>query len=198
MFWNSVFVITARKRSLRRLCFCRYLSVHRGVGHAWQGVCMAGGMHGGGCAWQGACMAGEHAWQGACMAGGVCMAGGLVWQGACMVMVGVCVHGGGCMACTYYGIQSMSGRYASYWNAFLFLYFITACFSIELLSNRVSRMDYTHVRDIVMKFPEQYDLIYIWSRIRIEILFQSCHLKQGTLHFSCRRLWCWTESNLRQ
>ena len=28
-------------------------------GRAWQGVCVAGGMHGGGHAWQGACMAGE-------------------------------------------------------------------------------------------------------------------------------------------
>ena len=39
-------------------------------------------------------MAGEHAWQGVCMAGGV--------------------HA------RYYEIRSMSGRYAFYWNAFLF------------------------------------------------------------------------------
>ena len=31
-----------------------------GRGHAWQGACMAGGMHGGG---------GEGVWQGACVAG---------------------------------------------------------------------------------------------------------------------------------
>ena len=42
-------IITARKRSLRRLCFYRCLSVHRGWGHAWWG---------GGCAWQG----GVHDW----------------------------------------------------------------------------------------------------------------------------------------
>ena len=53
--------ITARKRSLRRLCFYHLSvshSVHRGAGvagevcmaggHAWQGACMAGGAHGGG------------------------------------------------------------------------------------------------------------------------------------------------------
>ena len=37
-----------------------------GRGHAWQGACMMGGMHG-----KGACMARGHAWQGACMAGGM-------------------------------------------------------------------------------------------------------------------------------
>ena len=48
-------IITARKRSLRRLCFYRCLSVHMGGG--------------------GACVAGGHAWQ-----GGVC-GGGCVWWG---------------------------------------------------------------------------------------------------------------------
>ena len=92
---------------------------------AWQWVCMAGGMHGSG-VWQGTCMAGGvhhrgHAWRGGNMhGGGACVAGG--------------VHGGGC-GCTcgrgacvaghanppgYHEIWSMSGQYASYWNAFLF------------------------------------------------------------------------------
>ena len=53
-----------------------------GMGHAWQGACMVGGMHS----------------SGACMAGEVCMAGG--------------VHGRRDSHC--------SGRYAPYWNAFLF------------------------------------------------------------------------------
>ena len=51
-------IITARKRSLRRLCFHRCLSV-RGAcmgGHAWQGVCRADG---GGASMVGGCMAGE-------------------------------------------------------------------------------------------------------------------------------------------
>ena len=40
------------------------------VGHAWQGVCMAGGMHGRGCVWQGVmhgkgeCITRGYAWQG--------------------------------------------------------------------------------------------------------------------------------------
>ena len=51
-----------------------------GGGHAWWGVCMAGGMHGRmGHAWQGACMAG------ACMVGGMCGRGvhgrWHAWQG---------------------------------------------------------------------------------------------------------------------
>ena len=53
----------------------------------------------------GACMEGRHVWQ-----GGACM-GGWVWQGG--------MHGGG-MRGRYYEIRSVSGRYASYWNAFLF------------------------------------------------------------------------------
>ena len=35
----SCFIITARKQSLRRLCFHRCLSVHRGGGRAWQWGC---------------------------------------------------------------------------------------------------------------------------------------------------------------
>ena len=39
-------IFTARKRSLRRLCFYTCLSVHRGC--VWQGACLVGGMCGGG------------------------------------------------------------------------------------------------------------------------------------------------------
>ena len=83
-------------------------------GHAWQG-----GMHGrGACMVGGACMAGQHAWQGrACI-------GGPAWQG------GMC--GGRGMHGRYYKIRSMSGWYASYWNAFLFLLFWLA-FDLSLL-----------------------------------------------------------------
>ena len=41
------------------------------------------------------------------------VAGGCVW------LAGACVVVGGCIG--YDEIRSMSGRYASYWNAFLFL-----------------------------------------------------------------------------
>ena len=61
-------------------------------------------MRGGGVCARGACMAGGggHAWEGGMCGGGACMA----WGGG--------VRG------RYYEIRSMSGRYASYWNAFLF------------------------------------------------------------------------------
>ena len=50
-----------------------------GGGHAWQGVCMVGGMRGRGA---GVCMAMGHAWQGACVAGGMCVVDrGHAWQG---------------------------------------------------------------------------------------------------------------------
>ena len=110
-----------------------------GGGHAWQGgMCGGGGVCGrevcvagmGACMAWGACMAGGHAWQGGHVWQGACMAGGHVWQGgmhgreACMA--GVCVWQGACMACTPPQqilqdtvIRSMSGRYASCWNAFL-------------------------------------------------------------------------------
>ena len=90
-------VITAHKRSLWRLCFYRCLSVHKG----------GGSMCGGGTA----CVVGGHAWQGR----------GVHGRGACVAGVGACVAGvGACMAWgIYYVIRSMSGRYASYWNAFL-------------------------------------------------------------------------------
>ena len=79
-------------------------------GHAWLwGVCVvAGGM----CDCQrGACVvAGE-----ACMVagGGAWLLGGMHGCGG-----GMCGCGGACIG--YDEIRSMSGRYASYWNAFLF------------------------------------------------------------------------------
>ena len=75
-----------------------------------RGVCLLGGMHG--C--QGACMVvgGMHSCQ-----GGMCgCQGGHAWLwGVCMVVGGM---KGVCMG--YDEIWSMTGRYASYWNAFLF------------------------------------------------------------------------------
>ena len=107
-------VFVARKRSLRRLCFYRCLSVHRG------GACMAGGcMHGRGYAWQGGmhgrgmCGGGGHVWWWrACVTGGVHGRGGMCGGGhVCHI----------CPPSRYYGIRSMIGRYASYWNAFLLI-----------------------------------------------------------------------------
>ena len=92
--------------------------------HVW----LPGGMHG--C--QGACVVARgHAWlPGACMvARGMRGCGGCVWLlgGVCgygsvygwghVWLWGACVVAGGCIG--YDEIWSMSGRYASYWNAFL-------------------------------------------------------------------------------
>ena len=101
-------------------------------GRAWL---LRGGVHGcsGGHAW----LLGGHAWLlgGACMVapgghawllGGACVVaqGGHAWLlpgGACMVAWGghAWLLGGG-MRGFFDEIRSMSGRYASYWNAFLF------------------------------------------------------------------------------
>ena len=75
---NSDVFITARKQSLRRLCFYSCLSVILFTG---EGVCV--------------------------------VAGGRAWlQGG--------MHGCGGACVRYDEIRPMSGRYASYWNAFLF------------------------------------------------------------------------------
>ena len=111
-------IFTARKRSL-------------GQGNIFTPVCHSlyrGGMHG---------CTGGHAWfySGGCMVlfGGVCVV--FIW-GACVVLFGgACiVLFRGCAWFLFRGgmhgffsffryneIRSMSGRYASYWNAFLFL-----------------------------------------------------------------------------
>ena len=119
----------------RSMCqeFCPRGGMH-GRGACVAGACVAGGMCGGGHVWQ----EGMSAWQGVCTEGGMCgrgacMAGGHVWQGVCMAggmhdrgvcVVGACVARETCMAGGMHGIQSMSGQYTSYWNAFLF----RACF----------------------------------------------------------------------
>ena len=126
--FNYKCVVTARKRILvqgniftsichsvrRGVCMvgaCMAGGVGASEQHVWQGVYMVGGMCG-----RGVYMAGGHAWQGgmvagggACMAGGVCGRGHACWGGACMTGGMRGRRGGHC-----------SGRYASYWHAFLF------------------------------------------------------------------------------
>ena len=100
-------IFTARKRSLRRLCFtpvCQSFCSSGGRRYFYR-TAVCEGMHGssrgggvGGHAWQGG-----HVWQGACMTGGLWVVGamdgrgwmhgrGCVWQGACMAGG---MHGGG-------------------------------------------------------------------------------------------------------
>ena len=90
---------------------------------------MCGFIRGGMCGFiQGACMVlflgvGGHAWF---------YSGGHVWfySGACMVLFG----GGVCGFFSFFGyseIRSMSGRYASYWNAFLCILFFDFFFDLR-------------------------------------------------------------------
>ena len=70
-----------------------------GVCGCWGACVVAGGMCG--------CQGGMHGCGGHAWLGGMCGCGG-----ACMVAGGPCIG--------YDKIWSMSGQYASYWNAFLF------------------------------------------------------------------------------
>ena len=114
-------------------------SVNRG-GHVW--LLTGGGMHG--CSWGGAwLLKGGHAWlltggRGACMVakgGGMhaCSQGGMhaCSQGgmhACSRGGMRACSGGACMFFFLNEVRSMSGRYASYWNAFLLFYVLTLLF----------------------------------------------------------------------
>ena len=145
-------------------------SVHRG-----RGVCMAGGgghvwqgRHGGGVVWQGGMRGGGHAWWGAMHGRGVCggeacMAGG--------------IHGTHAPG-SYYDIRSIP--YASYWNAFLFLFCFRALFCLKNV--------WTHF----LTFP-------IFSQVSMSSLFSSqVSLTMAVLSIACDLLvtgWllsCWT------
>ena len=113
-----------------------------GWGHAWL---LQGGVHG--CSW-GACMVapGGHAWL---LPGGHAwlLQGGGVWllRGVCMVAPGgLCVvaPGGACVVAPGGGmrgffdeIRSMSGRFASYWNAYLLEIFLQGWVQIRAKYN---------------------------------------------------------------
>ena len=117
-------IVTAHKRSL-------------GQGNIFTPVCHSvhrGGVRGcGEPAWL---WVGVHGCGGSCVVVGACMvAGGMCGWGACMVVGGHAWSGGmhGCRgeACIGYDkIRSMSGRYASYWNAFLFNHVV--CVNVHL------------------------------------------------------------------
>ena len=113
---RGVFMVAGGRAWLQGTCM-----VLGGV-HGCRGACVAGGsawlwgVHGcGGHArlWQSMAVGGMHGCRGVSMVAGVCMAGG---------HVRLPEGGHGCRgACIGYDvIRSMSRRYASYWNAFLF------------------------------------------------------------------------------
>ena len=109
-------------------------------------VCPQGGVHG--------CSQGGHAWllRGACVVspGGACVVapGGHAWLlrgGACMVALGGHawllwggVHG------FFNEIRSMSGRYASYWNAFLLL--LNSLISVKTFRKNIVSWNYFCVK----------------------------------------------------
>ena len=123
--WQGVCIGMHGRGACMAGCVCSTGACMAGGIHG-RGACMAGvgcvhgrgymavrGMHDRGCVWQGAwqgSMEGGVCGRGACMAGGHAWQEGHAWQGG--------VHGGGVCG-RYYEIRSMSGRYSSYWNAFL-------------------------------------------------------------------------------
>ena len=86
------------------------------------GVCGCwGGVHG---CWVACMVVGGHVWL-----PGVCVvAGGHAWLwgvhdcGGCAWLQGVCMVAGGGACIGYDEVRSMSGRYASYWNAFFLIF----------------------------------------------------------------------------
>ena len=120
------FIITARKQSLRQGNI--FTSVCHSFCPRGEGVCIqGGGLHWGVCR------------QGVCIQGGLPTAilhpGGVCLQEVC-IQEKVCIQRGVCIQVgwadpfpiRYYGIRSTSGRYTSYWNAFLSNNFVlTVC-----------------------------------------------------------------------
>ena len=147
--------ITARKRSLRRLCFYRCLSFILFTGGGMRG---RGGMHGrvaggrvwqGGRAWRGGVRGfiqlGGHAWF---YSGGHAWfySGGHAWfypGGHAWFYSGGGVRGFFSFS-GYNEIRSMSGRYASYWNAFLYL--LSLCLDVPTILNTslIHRLSYVY------------------------------------------------------
>ena len=69
-----------------------------GRGYAWQGACVAGGVHGRGHVWQATCMAGGMHGIGGVHSRGAYVVGGCVWQGEGACMVGGMNGRGVCVA----------------------------------------------------------------------------------------------------
>ena len=133
----------------RGMCGCQGALCMVAGGHMWlPGAYMASWQ----CVANGACMVKGDMWakgggmrgkRGACVAKGACVVKG----GACMAKGGV--HGEGVSMC---GIQrdteirSMSGRYASYWNAFLCFIYMYNNLTVSVFSQTCQSGNYsTHL-----------------------------------------------------
>ena len=150
-----ILFITTWKRSLRRLCFYRCLSVHMGGhalllgGHAWL---PEGGM----------CVVVVEGWGHACFFGGACMGGACVvflggihvfwggmhgfFRGACMVFWGgVCGFLGGC-ACFFWGnMHGFLGERAWFFRG-------------------VHRIQWDTVNEWVVRILLECILVYLWIK----------------------------------
>ena len=146
-----------------------------------------GGMHG--CSQGGVChCSGGHAWL---LLGGCVVAPG----GACVVALGGCVAARGSMhgIRQHMEIQSLSGQYASYWNAFLFdfcvkdvngegedtstllmLFSIVLCFGNMFLLC-LERLDADWLNGCVCLEALHSDCFYcMWYLLCLEILHSDC------------------------
>ena len=119
---SDMTIFTARKRSLPRLCFHRFLSVHRKLGDlSREGVSISGGdlCPGGSLFSRVSVLEASLSWRGLCP-GGVSVQGrGSVSRGGGLCQ-GVSVQGGLCLGglCQETPHTVTCGRYAFYWNAF--------------------------------------------------------------------------------
>ena len=119
-WWTLIQIVSAHPTKTDSISEAVYVRVraHRSKANIFtahkrslRSLCMAGGY-----AWQGvACMAGGMRGMGACMAGGRACGGGIHGRRGCALQ--------GPHPRRYHEIRSKSGRYASYWNAFLSLMF---------------------------------------------------------------------------
>ena len=158
-------VITAHKRSLQRLCF--------------YGLCPAGGLG----LYPGGSLSRRGSVQGVLCPGGLCLGfsvqGGLSVQGGSLSGGSLCRQGGLCTGrgslsrqgglCPGRGVSVQgvsvgetphtltSGRYASYWNAFLFRRnFTTACLDIITAASSSERAEEVITYSIAGIYVKQY------------------------------------------
>ena len=174
--WGCVWLLRGHVWLPGGMCGCQ--------GHVWLPWGMCGCQ---GCVWL---LVGMHGCQGVCMAkGGMCGKGAMHGEGGHACWRGVCGERGACMVKGgMHGIRwdmeirSMSGWYASYWNAFLllftFIYVILTCVKNKLFDlfhndNSCTKLYFhrTKTKNFVCKCLVQCDLLRV------------------TDAFSCKRAW---------
>ena len=141
-------------------------------GRAWREACVAWGA-----VWWGVCMAGGPAWQGACVP-----VGDVHGKGEGHARRGPTHHPSGRYYGYGYGIRSLSGRYTSYWNAFLLYLLIPISQGKPLFKHMVysdsDSLDNSHKRSRaeyeLMAYFHCRTQIWIWTRTQIPLLCRYC------------------------